>query len=45
MVSLIDYASGLIQGTQIDPALAQLHSFAQRPKMINKMYAGILAAE
>jgi hypothetical protein len=42
---LIDYAPGLCQGTRIYPALAQLHGFAQRPKMINKMYAGVLAAE
>jgi len=42
---LIDYAPSLIQGGRIDSALAQLHGFAQRPKMINKMYPGVLAAE
>src|SRR4029450_9529825 len=44
-VSLIDYPPGLIQDTGIDPAIAQVHGFGQRSKMINKMCAGVLAAE
>jgi hypothetical protein len=42
---LVDYAPGLVQGTGIDSALAQLNGFAQCPKMINQMCPGVLAAE
>jgi hypothetical protein len=42
---LINYAPGLLQSDRIDSALTQLHSLGQCPKMINKRYAGVLAAE
>jgi hypothetical protein len=44
-VGLVAYAPGIVQGTGIDSALAQLNGLAECPKMINQMCPGVLAAE
>jgi hypothetical protein len=44
-VGLINYASGFSQRIGIDAMIAQLHSFAECVKMINKAHAGIFPAE
>jgi hypothetical protein len=44
-VGLINYAPGFSQRIGVDATIAQLPSFAECVKMINKPYAGILSAE